>query len=167
MRSRLRAEARQEAEKWHEGKAGKEELVGEGGAKLPDWEGQPIRNLRSIKLGVGSENSLVFHRCPRAFLLPLSLRSILFFFFFLIPVLALPCCSFIRPSRSSSQPLFAFEGTRRYLPLDSPSIWILTGDKPESNEISTSFTAKVCLILKYRSCDDKLLNARANRNHTE
>lgn len=22
-----------------------------GGAKLPDWEGQPIRNLRSIKLG--------------------------------------------------------------------------------------------------------------------
>lgn len=37
-----------------EGKAGKEELVGgrggEGGAKLPDWEGQPIRNLRSIKL---------------------------------------------------------------------------------------------------------------------
>lgn len=32
------------------GKAGKEELVGEGDAKLPDWEGQPIRNLRSIKL---------------------------------------------------------------------------------------------------------------------
>lgn len=32
------------------GKGGKEELVGEGDAKLPDWEGQPIRNLRSIKL---------------------------------------------------------------------------------------------------------------------
>lgn len=32
------------------GKAGKEELVDEGDAKLLDWEGQPIRNLRSIKL---------------------------------------------------------------------------------------------------------------------
>lgn len=56
----MRAAALQEegkgeaAEKWHEGESqGKEELVGRaeerrGFQALPDWEGQPIRNLRSI-----------------------------------------------------------------------------------------------------------------------
>lgn len=54
-------------------------------------------------------------------------------------------------------------------PLDSPGISILTGDKrsEESNEISTSFTIKVCLILKRRvarrqiiECADKRASPR-------
>lgn len=84
-----------------------------GGAKLPDWEGQPIRNLRSIKLEWEVRIRLSFIDA-RAFLPLLSPYSVLF----LILVLTLSCCSFI-PSPSSSQPLFAFKGTRRY------SLWIL------------------------------------------
>lgn len=38
------------AEKWHEGKLGKKNWSARGMPSLPDWEGQPIRNLRSIKL---------------------------------------------------------------------------------------------------------------------
>lgn len=79
----------------------RERRIGEGGAKLPDWEGQPIRNLRSIKLEWEVRTRLSFIDA-RAFLLLPSHYSVLFF---LILVLALPCCSFIRPSRSSSQPL--------------------------------------------------------------
>lgn len=91
------------------GKAGKEELVGKGNAKLPDWEGQPIRNLRSVKLEREVRTRLSFIDA-RLFLSRYSV------FLFLIPVLALPIHSFIHPSRPSSQPLFAFQGTR-ILPL--------------------------------------------------
>lgn len=59
------------------GKAGKEELVGEGDAKLPDWEGQPIRNLRSIKLEREVRTRLSFIDA-RLFLSPTAL-SFLFF----------------------------------------------------------------------------------------
>lgn len=50
--------------------------------------------------------------------------------------------------------------------MESPGVWILTGDKrsEESNEISTSFTVKVCLIWKCRPRDSKLLNARTDEN---
>jgi len=58
------------------GKAGKKELVGKGNAKLPDWEGQPIRNLRSVKLEREVRNSVVFHRCSS-----LPSPAILSFFF--------------------------------------------------------------------------------------
>lgn len=92
--SRLRAEARKEAEKWHEGKTGKEELVGEGGAKLPDWEGQPIRNLRSIKLEWEVRTRLSF---IAMFVSPSSLTLV--YPFFLILVFALLCCSFVLRAR--------------------------------------------------------------------
>jgi len=71
------------------GKAGKEELVGKGDAKLPDWEGQPIRNLRSIKLKREVRTRLSFIDA-RLFLSNCALS-----FFFLIPALALPTRSFV------------------------------------------------------------------------
>lgn len=95
------------------GKAGKEELVGEGDAKLPDWEGQPIRNLRSIKLEREVRIRLSF---IDALPLPLPRPS----FFFNPRSRPFPTNSFIRPSRS--QPLFAFQGTP-ILPLEI--LWIL------------------------------------------
>jgi len=58
------------------GKAGKEELVGKGNAKLPDWEGQPIRNLRSAKLEREVRTRLSF---IDARLFPLPLFCLSFF----------------------------------------------------------------------------------------
>lgn len=98
------------------GKAGKEELVGKGDAKPPDWEGQPIRNLRSIKLEREVRTRLSFIDA-RLFL---SHCSVLLFF---NPrSRPLPTHPFIRPSRPFSQPLLAFQG-RPILPLEI--LWIL------------------------------------------
>lgn len=142
------------------GKAGKEELVGEGDAKLPDWEGQPIRNLRSIKLEREVRTRLSFidarlflsSTALSLFFNPRSRPSHPFVHSSFAPVLATPFCI----SRNADTPAGD--------PLDSPGVWILTGDKrgEESNEISTSFTVKVCLILKCRPRDGKLLNAQTN-----
>lgn len=82
-----------------------------------------------------------------------------------------PVRSFVLHGRSRN-PFLHFK-ERRYPrcwgdPLDSLGVWILTGDKrsEKSNEISTSFTVKVCLILKYHPRDGKLLNAWTRGNHT-
>lgn len=122
---------------------------------MPDWKGQPIRNLRSIKFGVGGENSLVSHRCFFFFF---------FFFYFSFFFFILLHYPFLIP-RSPSPPSFVHSfilatpfcisrnaDTPAGDPLDSPAVWILTGDKrsEDSNEISTSFTVKVCLIFEYR-----------------
>lgn len=61
------------------GKSRERRIGRQGGCQaLPDWEGQPIRNLRSIKLEWEVRTRLSFIDA-RAFLLLLSLRSILFF----------------------------------------------------------------------------------------
>lgn len=96
------------------GKAGKEELVGEGDAKLPDWEGQPIRNLRSIKLKREVRTRLSFIDA-RLFLSHCSV----FLFFNPRSRPFPPIRSFVL---SRLQPLFAFQGTP-ILPLEI--LWIL------------------------------------------
>lgn len=95
----------------------KKNWSGEGDAKLPDWEGQPIRNLRSIKLEWEVRTRLSFIDA-RLFLS----RCALSFFFFNPRSRPFHPRSFIRSSRPSSQPLFAFQGTP-ILPLEI--LWIL------------------------------------------
>lgn len=135
------------------------------GAKLPDWKGQPIRNLRSIKLGVGGGERTRLSLIDAAAAAsssscapppPPPLHPLLSPF--LIP--RLPPHPFIRPSRTHPRnPFLHFKerryGRRRDLLWILQGVWILTGDKrsEDSNEISTSFT-KVCLIFEYRPRND-------------
>jgi len=93
------------------GKAGKKELVGKGNAKLPDWEGQPIRNLRSVKLEREVRTRLSF---IDARLFPLLLFCLSFFNPHSHPSYPFVYSSFAPVH--SLQPLFAFQGTR-ILPL--------------------------------------------------